>query len=333
MRLSHRERIENTLSGAPVDRPAVALWRHFPVDDQYPETLAKSTLRFQNSFDFDVVKISPSSSFCTNDWGTVDEWEGNPEGSRKYVSNPVQNVEDWLSLKKLSPKNGWLAKQLTCIEIVRKNISNDTPVIQTIFSPLSQAKNLVGKTKLTAHLRHHPEAVKAALQVITDSILDFLEEAAKFNIDGLFFAEQFAQYSLLNENEFQEFGLAYDEQILKAFDDRFWLKLGHIHGEEIMFETMSKLPFQVLNWHDRETSPNLAEGKKLFSGAVCGGLRQWETLAYGTPDQVSTEALDALAQTSGTRFILGTGCVTPVISPDANIYAAKEAVERFASAK
>jgi hypothetical protein len=37
MSLSHRERIEKTIEGQPVDRPAVSLWRHFPVDDQTPE--------------------------------------------------------------------------------------------------------------------------------------------------------------------------------------------------------------------------------------------------------------------------------------------------------
>jgi len=46
MNLSHRERIERTIQGAQVDRPAVSLWRHFPVDDQSPETLARSVLNF-----------------------------------------------------------------------------------------------------------------------------------------------------------------------------------------------------------------------------------------------------------------------------------------------
>ena len=86
-------------------------------------------------------------------------------------------------------------------------------------------------------------------------------------------------------------------------------------------------PVQVVNWHDRETPPTLAEGLKRFPGALCGGLRQWDTMLRGSPDDVRAEAADAIAQTGGRRFILGTGCVTPITSPTSNLYAAREAVE------
>jgi len=328
MTLSHRERIERVISGIEVDRSPVSLWRHFPVDDQYPEALARSTIRFQNTFDFDFVKISPSSSFCLKDWGVTDVWDGNPEGSRTYCDQPVQLPEDWLKLKPLSPRQGEISKQLKCIELVRQNIPMSTPVIQTIFSPLTQAKNLVGKSNLSAHMRLHPAEVKSALQVITNGTIKFLHECAALKIDGIFYAVQAAQYSLHTLNEFEEFGIYFDLQVLAAAKI-FWFNLGHIHGVNIMFDEMSKYPVQALNWHDQETSPSLAEGKTRFSGAVCGGLRQWETLAYGTPEKVKAEALKAIRETNNSRFILGTGCVTPVIAPDSNIYAAREAVDEF----
>ncbi len=49
-------------------------------------------------------------------------------------------------------------------------------------------------------------------------------------------------------------------------------------------------------------------------------------MVRGTPEDVRAEARDALAQTGGQRFILGTGCVTPVNTPWANIRAAREVV-------
>jgi uroporphyrinogen decarboxylase len=61
--------------------------------------------------------------------------------------------------------------------------------------------------------------------------------------------------------------------------------------------------------------------------ALCGGIRQWETMMRGTPDKVEAEAKAALAATQGRRFILGTGCVTPITSPTCNILAARKAVE------
>ena len=50
--ITHRERIEAAIAGELVDRPPVALWRHFPVDDQSALSLAEATIHFQKDFDF-----------------------------------------------------------------------------------------------------------------------------------------------------------------------------------------------------------------------------------------------------------------------------------------
>ena len=81
---THRERVEACLRGEIVDRPPVALWRHFPVDDQSAEALAQAHLAFQSVYNFDLVKVTPASSFSVVDWGVTDEWEGNTEGTRTY---------------------------------------------------------------------------------------------------------------------------------------------------------------------------------------------------------------------------------------------------------
>ncbi|MHC1741079.1 MAG: uroporphyrinogen decarboxylase family protein [Anaerolineaceae bacterium] len=324
--------MERTISGQIVDRPAVSLWRHFPVDDQNPEYLARSILKFQERFDFDFIKVTPASSYCLKDWGVIDEWQGNPEGTRKITRHPVENGNDWGKVKSINPTRGSLADQLTCLNLIRYGITDATPIIQTIFSPLSQAKNLVGKENIIAHIRMYPNELKHALQIITNTTIDFIQECKKLQIDGIFYAIQQAQYSLLTLQEFREFGQYFDLQVLKTLNP-LWFNVGHIHGTDIMFDEISQYPVQVLNWHDLETKPNLDQGKQIFKqGAVCGGLRQWDSLAYGTPAQVKEEARVSINATKGARFILGTGCVTPIITADSNIFAAREVVEEFAGA-
>jgi uroporphyrinogen decarboxylase len=46
----------------------------------------------------------------------------------------------------------------------------------------------------------------------------------------------------------------------------------------------------------------------------------------GAPSDVITEARDAIEATQGERFILGTGCVTPIIAPHGNLRAARQSV-------
>jgi uroporphyrinogen decarboxylase len=324
--MTKRQRLEAAIRGEAVDRPPVALWRHFPGDDQDPAALAVSTVAFQQQYDFDFIKVTPASSFCVWDWGAEDRWVGNQEGTREYTRHPVQTADDWHTLRELDPEQGALGGQLHCLDLIHQAVGDEVPFIQTIFNPLSQAKNLVGKQSLCAQVREHPEAVLAGLETITATTVRFVEAARARGIAGIFLAVQHASHELFTEEEYKVFGLPFDRRLLEAAGD-LWLNVLHLHGNRVMFDLLADYDVQVVNWHDRETPPTLAGGQQRFQGAVIGGLRQWETMLRGTPDDVRREAQDAIEQTDGRRFMLGTGCVTPITAPWANIRAARQAVE------
>src|SRR5512146_377366 len=116
---THRERIEACIKGSRLDRTPVALWRHFPVDDQSPDALAAAHVAYQRTFDFDLVKVTPASSFCLKDWGADDIWEGHPEGTRRYLKAVIHEPEDWDHLPVLDPRKGFLGAQLACLRAIR----------------------------------------------------------------------------------------------------------------------------------------------------------------------------------------------------------------------
>jgi uroporphyrinogen decarboxylase len=323
--MDRRERLHATIRGEAVDRLAVALWRHFPVDDQDPASLAAATVEWQTQFDWDFVKVTPSSSFCLKDWGAADEWRGNPEGTRDYTHRVVQRPEDWTTLKVLDPAQGHLGAQREALRQVGAALDGRTPFIQTIFSPLSQARNLVGADLLPVHLRQYPQALRAGLETITATTLRFIEACQATGLDGIFYALQLATTRVFSEAEYRTFGEPYDRRILAAAEG-LWLNVTHVHGADVLFDLAAGYGAPVVNWHDTETPPTLAGGLLKTSGAVCGGLRQWETMVRGTPEAVRREARLALEQTGGRRLILGTGCVTPIVAPRANLRAARECV-------
>jgi uroporphyrinogen decarboxylase len=323
-RMTKRERLEATLAGQPVDRVAVALWRHWPGDDQRAEDLARSTLDFQRTFDFDFIKVTPSSNYCLAGWGAESRWVGNQEGTREWGQRVVQGPEDWTRLQVLDPTSGLLDEVHRTLTIIGDEVGEEVPFIQTIFNPLAQARNLAGE-RLLYDLRQHPEALKAGLETITETTLRFIEAARETGIAGIFLALQHATYDLLTEAEYQEFGRPYDLRILEAAEG-LWFNLLHLHGVNVMFDLVADYPVQAINWHDQETPPSLGEAMDRFPGALVGGLRQWETMLRGTPDWVRAEAQAAIEATEGRRLIVGTGCVTPITSPLGNIRAARESV-------
>jgi uroporphyrinogen decarboxylase len=328
MRMTRRERLQATVEGQSVDRVAVALWRHFPGDDQRPSDLAAATLAWQAQYDWDFIKVSPSSSYCLVDWGAQDRWVGGDEGTREYTRRVVHRPEDWKALPLLDLKAApFLQGQLRCLRMIAEDVGQAVPFIQTIFSPLAQAKNLCGSDRLLVHLRQAPQLVHVGLETITETTIRFVRACKETGIAGIYYAVQLATYELMSEAEYREFGEPYDRRILAAVAD-CWFNMVHLHGSDVMFDMVARYPAQALNWHDRETTPSLNEGQKCFPGAVCGGLARWDDLLRSDPDAIRARAADAIQQTAGRRLILASGCVAPVNTPFSNLRAVREAVER-----
>lgn len=322
--MNHRQRMERVLSGENPDRVPVAFWRHFPVDDQDPYALMRSTLWFQTTYDFDLVKVSPSSSFCLRDWGALDEWTGSAEGTRDYRGAVIQRPEDWQRLPRLSPWQGFLSEYLDALKSLLRTLSPTVPVIQTVFSPLAQARDLVGEENFLLHLRRYGEELRAGLAIIQDTTLGFIEALKKAGVDGIFFAVQHAQYGLLSPAEFEEFGKAFDLPIAESARELPFNVL-HIHGQQILFDPLLSYGFPILNWEQGHGAPGLREAQQRGAKVVCGGLQRWQTMALGTPQDVAHQGQQAIGETGGKGFILGADCVLPVITPHSNILAATKA--------
>ncbi len=321
---SKRRRLEAVIGGEAPDRLPVALWRHWPGDDQDAAALAAAHVKWQHDYDWDLLKVGPDSNYSVADWGVEDRWVGHIEGTRETTRWPVQQPEEWSGLRPLDPGRGRLAKQVETLRLVRRQAGPDVPILATVFSPLSQAKHLAGKQVLAGHLRSHPDLLHAALETITESTIRFVEAAKIAGIDGIYYAVQHARYPVMSRAEFSEFGRAYDLRVLESAGD-LWLNMLHIHSTDIMFDLVSDYPVPLVNWHDRESGVSLREGLTQISGAASGGINQW-TIHRESPEQTLSEARDAVEQTDGRRLLLGTGCVVMATTPLRNLRALREFV-------
>lgn len=320
--MNHRERIHAALHGEPVDRVPVALWRHFPNDDLQAEKLAARVVEFQNKFDFDFVKVTPASGFPAEMYGATFKDGQNREGTRTYITRPVNAVGDWDKIDPLSETNPIFVRENAALKLIRSKLGANVPILQTVFSPLNSAHNMAG-ARLFGDLRTQPRALKRALEAISETTKRFALSGLKSGADAIFFATQMATSKYLTEEEFREFGLAYDMQVLKAVREaKPDFVLLHIHGVNTYFDLLAKYPVDIINWHDRRTAPTLKDARGKFGGALMGGLHELDTLLGNSREAVVAQARDAIAQTNGRSFVLGAGCVIQVDTPDENVRAA-----------
>lgn len=327
-----RERLERAIAGEKSDRVPVALWRHFPGDDQRYADLARSIIDFQYDYNWDFVRILPASHFQVIDYGLQDEWLGDLRGIRKISKRPIRRSLDWTALRALSPERGQLAQQLECTRIVCSALQSEgVPVVHTLYSPFAQAARLSGRQQLIRQLRTRADRLRSGLNLLTESTLRFLEALIRIpNLAGIFFVTEFASHEKLSEAEYRSFAMPHNRKILDMLPPRWWLNILQVQGLSPMLKLFSDLPIQVINWDTRTSKISLSEGRRAFPGALSGGLSDWQDIHQGTPSLIRAAIQNALSQSESRRFILSGSGPGYVTAPISNLRAVRSLAESLA---
>jgi len=328
--MTKRERVLAAIERRATDRPPVAFWRHVPDVDHTAKGLADAMLAFHRMWDLDLIKVMSSGVYCVEDWGCKVAYQGHPGGAKRCTEHGVKTVADWARLRPLDPGAGALGRELEAVRLIRKGRVDDAPILMTVFSPFTIATKLAGAVALQS-IATAPDALRAALEVITETTARYTAAALEAGADGLFFATQAANAEAVTETVSASWELPYARRVLDRVRDASAPTLLHLHGRDIYWDAWTALPVHAVNWHDRLTAPTLADASRRFNGGLAAGLGESRTLLNGPPRAVAEEVRDAIAQTRGVGLIVTPGCVLPLAVPDTHLAAAVDAVRAAAS--
>jgi len=328
--MAKRERVEAALQGGPVDRPPVSFWRHFFEKETTATGLAEAMLGFQKQYDWDFMKVNPRACYHAEPWGSRFAFSGQASIEPKLLEPAVKTAEDWGKIQPLAPTMGALGEQLEALRLIKEGLRGEVPFVETVFTPLSVAGRLTGSDDiLLEHLQHYPERVHAALEAITVTFEGFAKACLDVGADGLFFATTgWATYERLSDAAYAEFGRPYDVRVLTAAEGASLNILHVCRGRNMLWQLLD-YPAHASNWATADSSnPTLGEVWQRSQRAVIGGIDQVNTLRHGAPEAVRAEVHAAVAQTRQGLFI-GPGCSIPPQTPEANLRAARSAVEEL----
>jgi uroporphyrinogen decarboxylase len=315
--------VEAALALRVADRPPVGAWGHTYREEWSPADLAAATIERARRFGWDFVKFQPRASCFAEAFGSVYQPSGHRLKGPVMVSEGVPDLESWSKLSLVNAKA--LDDQVDSIGIVARELGRDVPVIQTVFSPLTVAGYLVGKSKsrVMRELRKHPDVVGVALNRIADVLVDFSARSVGVGAAGIFYAiSGYASKDAMPEAVYRELVLPTDLLVLNRLPKEAWFNVLHLCGSNLRFELSRDLPAQVVSWSiHNQGNPALAEGRKISGRAVMGGLGQRATLLYGPPPNVEAEARRAVGETGGLGLLLAPGCSVPPRARDANLAA------------
>jgi uroporphyrinogen decarboxylase len=332
-KMNKLQRMDAALRNQPVDRPPVSLWRHFYECERTAEELAGAMLAFHKKYDWDWMKVNPRASYHVEGWGVkLNYGAGGPNDKPNIVDYPIKSVADWGRLKPLSLTEGVLDEQLEALERINEALAGEAYFIETIFNPLSIAADMVAdEQKILDVMANEPQALKDALEVITETFTGFASECIKAGACGIFFATtEWASRDRLNEEQWEEWGRPYDLRVLEAVKEAP-LNVLHVCKNNNLLYCLADYPVHAINWAvGSPGNPSLRDVQLNTDKAVIGGYMN-ETLRESTPAHITLEARQAREHTGGRRWILGPACAIPVDCPEENIRAARAAADHLQS--
>lgn len=334
------ERIKAALNHEEVDRVPANLWYHLSDVDRNIEKLAETLVYENEKYDFDFIKVMPFGLYSVQDWG-VKVKEFNQRGKPPVVEDyAINKTGDWSKIEVLPVTKGIWGETVELAQRIGKLTKGKTPFVQTLFSPLTTAQKLAGD-RILEDLKENPQLFKQALQVITDTTVDFVKANIEAGVSGFFFATRCANHDYISEEDYKEFGEYFDLQVINAYKDQTFFNIAHIHGERGMFDLVEKYPVNCINWHDRWTPPTLSEARRKSNKCFLGGIQEVpyvdengkeirpSLLNAGTPEEVKAHVTEAIAELNGKGLIVGPGCGADQFVPEENIHAIRQAASNY----
>src|SRR2546430_10966991 len=317
------ERVEASIDLGLGDRPPVSAWNHTFKEEWTPSELARVTVERAQKFGWDFVKFQLRASCFAEAFGSVYRPSGHRLKAPVLEQVAVPDAESWQRLALVNPKA--LDDQVEAIGLVARELGPGVPVIQTVFSPLTVAGYLVGRSKsrVMRDLRKHPEVFQPALQRIADVLVDFSKRSVDAGAAGIFYAiSGYASRDTMPDQVYRDLVLALDVTGLNRIPRGAWFNVAHLCGSNLHFGLSRDLPAQAISWSvHNQGNPTLIEGRRMSGKAVMGGLGQRSALPYGPPPEIAAEVRRVIGETGSPGLLVAPGCSVPPRTREANLAA------------
>lgn len=328
--MSKFELIKETFLRNLGEQVPISLWKHHPELDRTPEGLAQEEIKFHQTYDHDLMKISFHGRYPVVDWGCDVVYDGAVSGSTTCESCVISDYTDWETIEPLDVNAGEFGKQIQSVRLIHEYAQDKVPTMATVFDPPMVVDKLCDR-KSVNYFEEHPEIMKGVLELITRVMIEFGKATLDAGADGIFLASQHSTFSAVSDDIYKEFIYPYDLKIISALRGKAKFMVVHLHAKEenerIRFDQIARTPgMDAINWEDQSADLSLRDGKKRSRKAVLGGIDHNGVFRDGTPEDASEQVIEALHAAGLKGTVVAPGCVITVDTPTENIHSVVNAV-------
>lgn len=243
------------------------------------------------------------------------------------IKGVINDVEDIKKLNVPQVGDARTAEYIKAAELAANNLK-DRPTFAGMIGPYSLAGRLYDMTEIMTAIMTDPEEMQDLLQKCTRYLIAYANAFKAAGANGIIIAEPAA--GLLSPQLCQEFSSDYVKEIIDAIQDENFMVILHNCGKtEKLVESMVSTGAMGLHFGNAvdmtKIMPQVPWGR-----LAMGNVDPVSVLRYGSVDDVSKKTEELLWKAAIYKnFVLSTGCDVPFGSPQNNIQAFYDALEKF----
>jgi uroporphyrinogen decarboxylase len=281
-----------------------------------PELCAKAYIEVTEQYEMDIICTLIDLSVEAADFGAKIIYDDNeaayPDKDVRYITS----VDDYDKVKQIQVKDGKrMMHHVRLCELLVEAKGDTTPVVAFVFGPLGIVSMLRGQAEMFMDLVLSPDAVKRAVGVVTETLIEYVDRLIDTGVHAIMFDTLYASQSIISKDMWNEFEGPFIEKLAKHIHDRGTMVMVHNCGNGVYFDVQIERmkPEAISFLHVPADCESLEECKEKYGhvttlmGCIDPGL-----IMSGSVEEVENVArknIDALGKGGG--FILSTGCEYP----------------------
>ncbi|MBC8258890.1 MAG: hypothetical protein H8E38_07735 [SAR324 cluster bacterium] len=226
----------------------------------------------------------------------------------------ITTPDDWEKIPTFSVDT--YAGQLQVIEGLIKEVRSEALIVVTLYSPFMCMRVATSNELVTEHFTLDPETMKKALEVMTESLLQFVRACIKLGVDGFYTSTQGAEANRFDDKSiFKQYIKPSDLVVMKEIEQACIFNILHIcdyRGGYDDLQPFIDYPGHVVNCSQQVGAKKIGkkELSQLFSRPFMVGMDRHGVISTGRKTAIVEDVKNTIKD-APKQFILGADCTLP----------------------
>ena len=286
--------LELVLNGKSPGYVPAAFFLHFPEEFRGGQAAADKHMEFFRHTGMDFLKIQFERPYPpVESLQKPEDWANHPFYDKDYYEDQIEAVTELVEAA-----------------------DGQVLTVVTLYSAFMCSARAAGKEVVARHLLENPEAYCKGLEIITESLLVFVNACIDAGVDGFYASTQGREdFRFDNKKLFDDYVKPYDLLMWEKLDANCDFNILHVcdyHGKYSDLTPFAEYPGDLVNAPlDLTTGPiTAAEAYSIFKRPLLGGLDRLGVIVDGPEEAIQQAVYDTL-NANPQISVLGADCTLP----------------------